>query len=193
MYLLIISHWRLFQDLPSPIKACIADVEELVDLGPGTNPVPLNSLLQQRYGYKHNFLGWVAVILAGESTCCFSKPMTWYGVDSSFTCFSIANKCSLQKLSEHASECSLLSFVNRLSDVHLDAWRESPAGYGLFFAAMAVIGLRFLNFQKRWQLLMCGARRNDLGTFWSTFLAGSIESEIYCTYFRNIDSHDMVP
>jgi len=42
-------------------------VDEVVDLGPGTTPIPLNLLLRQQFGYEHSFLGWVILILFCKS------------------------------------------------------------------------------------------------------------------------------
>ena len=43
------------------------DVEELVSLGPGTTPIPVRDYLYESFGYKHNFIGWVALIMIGQA------------------------------------------------------------------------------------------------------------------------------
>lgn len=43
------------------------DVEELTTLGPGVAPVTVREYLYQSFGYRHDFIGWVALILIGEA------------------------------------------------------------------------------------------------------------------------------
>lgn len=54
-------YWSLYGIIVSQL----GDVSELVDLGPGITPVPVSQYLEDQFGYKHNFIGYVALIMIG--------------------------------------------------------------------------------------------------------------------------------
>lgn len=42
-----------------------ADLDTTLALGPGTQPTTVKAYLNKTYGWKHEFIGWVAFILIG--------------------------------------------------------------------------------------------------------------------------------